>query len=208
MDISALIRKYESEPLDILETKIADDMKLAALSYRSYIEMLFYMEHTKRYKQSPGFERSTFNDYLEHRFNLAPSRYYNARKIYVQYPDEAEWLGVHFLQKVQRECGVEAIQPVVEELAKIDKMRETPITVADKDKIVKKYKKPPTKKSMKSALYWRQKYNEVKKQLEIALKEIDEKDEQIDKLQTTVAMLKAKLKREGLNGEFRPPACV
>lgn len=208
MDISALIRKYEAEPLDSIETKIADDMKLAALSYRSYIEMLFYMEHTKRYKQSPGFEHATFNDYLEHRFNLAPSRYYNARKIYVQYPDEASWLGVHFLMEVQRKCGVEAIQPVVEELAKIDKMRETPITVADKDKIVKKYQKPPTQKSMKSALYWRQKYNEVKKQLEIALKEIDEKDEQIDKLKITVAELKAKLRRDGLNGEFRPPACV
>lgn len=212
MSIDELIKKYGEESLDSIEKMIADDMKLAASAYRSYIEMLFYMEHTKRYKHSEGFEKATFDDYLRNKFNIAPHQYYAARKIYVQYPDEASWLGVYFLQKVQKDCGVEAIPMVVEEIREKESKRTTPLSVADREKIAMKYKKPPTPaeiaRRFKNASYWKAKYLECKRQLDAALQEIDEKDEQIAKLKATVEELKMKMRQQYLRDHPQLPAAT
>jgi len=115
-----------------------------------------------------------------------PGQYYAARKIYCQFPDEAEWLGVGFLAEVQRKCGVEALEPVIEELSKLDAARIGPVTVADKESIIKRYAKPATKKNDQPATVWRAKF-EAERQMRIALEaENKELTEQIEKLKATI----------------------
>lgn len=186
-----LKQQYDHLPIVEIESVVSDNIKGAAASYRKYVEVLAYLEHSRRYKDSEGYAKATFDDYLKHRFNLTAGAYYAARKIYCQFPSEAEWLGVGFLAEVQRKCGVEAIEPVVEELSRKDSARVGPITVADKEAILKKFAKPVTKKDIGSALTWKTKY-EAEHRLRLVLDaENKELLEQVAKLKATIRKYEA-----------------
>lgn len=180
-----LEQKYGSMSVTDIESVVQDNIAGQASAYRAYIEALAYLEHTRKYKQSKGYAKATFDTYLKHRFNITPSRYYHARKIYCQFPDEADWLGVGFLFTVQQKCGVEAIEPVIEDLKAKASSKAGPISVADREAILDKYKKP-AKKAADPASVWKAKYEaEVATRLMLEA-ENKELTEQVAKLKATL----------------------
>lgn len=181
-----LKQQYDTLSVPEVENVVSENIKGQAASYRKYIEALAYLEHSRRYKESEGYAKATFDSYIRHRFGLMPNQYYAARKIYCQFPDEAEWLGVGFLTEVQRKCGVESIEPIIEELGQRDAAKVGPITVADKEAIIKKYAKPITKKGVATAKVWMARF-EAEHRMRLALEEENkELEDQVKKLKAAL----------------------
>ena len=141
----AMLRKhYDEKPIEELEDLASNATTAWFENGILFINMMFYLERTRRYKENKRFAKSTFEEYIRIRHGLQPKKYYRDRLAYVNYPQETKEYGVGFVEKVKRKCGVLNFPKVVKDIKKAEKNKE-PLVQQEINEIIEKHstEKPP-----------------------------------------------------------------
>lgn len=196
---------YNPVSVGDLEKKAEKFMVDSVLSRKHFIEILFYLERTNRFKENRQFKNTTFKDYIKDRFYLRYGTYHKERIAFFTHPKEVEQYGVGVVNKVREKCGVLKVKKVFDEVKKAEIKK--PLTRENIENIINinaKQVKKKAKKITKDEAYYIKLCG--KKDLEIqALNQmIKDRDEQIDRLKATVQ--KEKKENEWLSKIFNIPS--
>lgn len=165
---------------------------------KNIIEILIYLKTSGRYKENHRYERSSFYQYIEDRFNIRKNTYMEMQIAFCKFPVETIEYGVGLVCKVRRLCG-----PVKSaNVFKLIKDTETYLNKEIKrewiEKIIQKHAIVPKKESADKvdwkALYEAEcaRHEKTKLMLKEANRLIIEKNEQIKKLKNTIKKLQDK----------------
>jgi soluble cytochrome b562 len=185
--------KFDSMDIGTLE-KMADDARTRSrVQQKEFIEILFYLRISKRWKENKRYAKSSFWAYIEDLFNMREKTYRESERAFVKFTSETVEHGVGLVAKIDRLCKSTDVKKVFQE---IDKAKEGKAVVSrDKiDKIINKHRDPekaiPERKDYK-ALYIREveAHQRTKETLKAALKEIEEMAGQIEKLKATAKIV-------------------
>jgi len=142
--IAMLKKHYDGKAIEELEDIASNATTAWFENGILFINMMFYLERTKRYKENKRFAKSTFEEYIRIRHGLQPKKYYRDRLAYVNYPEETREYGVGFVEKVKRKCGVLNFPKVVKDIKKAETNKE-PLIQQEINDIIEKHstEKPP-----------------------------------------------------------------
>ena len=76
--IKELKVKYDKQPITAIEKEAKSTQGRAKDVYSNFIEILFYLERTQRFKENSLYKKSTFNGYISFEYGLL----YNTYQLY------------------------------------------------------------------------------------------------------------------------------
>ena len=91
--------------IDQIESRIDGNIAKARTADQYMIESLIYLKTSGRYKENKRYERATFYDYVQDRFNLTRTKYMEMQAAYIRFPKECKSEGVGFVARVMRRCS-------------------------------------------------------------------------------------------------------
>ncbi len=184
--IAMLKKHYDEKPIEELEDLASNATTAWFENGILFINMMFYLERTKRYKENKRFAKSTFEEYIRIRHGLQPKKYYRDRLAYVNYPEETREYGVGFVEKVKNKCGVLNFPKVVKDIKKAEKNKE-PLVQQEINDIIEKHS---TVKPLASTLpVWI-----LQKEIDTLRQAVIDKDNTIKEQNDQIVRLKRTLK--------------
>jgi len=165
-------------------------------------EILSHYKLSNRFKNNMKYRNSSFGEFLLHEFQIDEKKQYNVWcSAYMHYPEEAKKIGPTLVVDIKQRCGSTKVPQIVEKIKQ--KEEETGKVLPLKsngnhpsiEKIIKPFLRPVPEKP-KSTL--RNDYKDSQKQLAQTKtvltdtrKELDEREEQVNKLKKTVIEMKS-----------------
>lgn len=179
---AAMYTAYDKKSIDEIE-KIADrSCQLSKESRKKFIEVLYYLQFTSRFRENKLYKKASFKDYIYDQFHLRETSYHNEKAAFFQFPDEAVTIGPGVITKARQKCGALKVKKVLAEIVKLPK--QTPEKI---NKIIFAHAKPvkpkPTKPDAKQLGLISDRAVEVAKQKTI---EAESLKTQVLKLKDTV----------------------
>jgi hypothetical protein len=182
--------KFDKFSLTELETKVEESAKDARDAQKMQIEVLFYLKVSGRYKENKRYEKATFYNYINDRFNIRTNTYMEMQMAFIKFPKETREFGVGVVSRVMRDCGAVKVKSVLEKLNSAQEASKTILKRAKIEGIIQSNSKPkPIKKEITD---WRLMYETelrnheaTKTKLHEALMTIGELNNQIKKLKMT-----------------------
>mgnify|MGYP003436705980 FL=1 len=143
-----------------------------------------------RYKENKRYEKATFYNYINDRFNIRTNTYMEMQMAFIKFPKETREFGVGVVSRVMRDCGAVKVKSVLEKLNSAPEASKTILKRAKIEEIIQSNSKPkPIKKEITD---WRLMYETelrnheaTKTKLHEALMTIRELNNQIKKLKMT-----------------------
>jgi len=141
-----IIKKYQDSSVEKIETA-CQALRLSYTNARqSFIEMLFYLHETKRFRENPKFKKAIFKDYIWGMFSITEAQYYKERKAFALYPKEVEKNGIGTVVKVVSLIKTENHAKVFDTIKSIQVKRKTPVKQHEINRIIENH---ITKKKIK-----------------------------------------------------------
>lgn len=179
--LESLRNKYDRFNIGALEGIAESALMISAEQLTKSIEILFYFERTKRFRENKQYENSSFNDYLKNRYAMAWHKYHYLRLAITRYPDMVFKYGIGVVEEAVRKC--ENPQKV---LTIIDEKKADTKEIKE---IIKKHKRPVKKKEDHT-----KSFETAIDKLKTRLKESDDSNKQmagqIKKLKKTIEKYK------------------
>ena len=173
-----------------IEEYAESSLEQAVEGRKVFIETLFYLQRTNRFKENPRYKNSEFKDYLRDKFRLSPAAYHDERLALTNNMAEVREYGLDTVIKIKKNAGALAGVKVFREIQRATKKNKRPPSLELINTTIKKYSCPvPPTVPIEKVDYerkWREEF-ELRKALEL---EIEEKDERIGKLIKTVESLR------------------
>ncbi len=172
---------YDELPIAKVE-KTAISCQTSAKNIRKkFIEVLYYLQFTSRYKENKKYKNATFESYIYDQYHLRITSFDKEKIAFLLYPKQAVNLGPGIITKVRAKCGVLKTPKVLKE---IQASQQTPAKI---EKIIEKYAKPvkptPVKPSISHIEKALDRSQEDTRQI---VKRASDYLRQIDKLKNTV----------------------
>lgn len=153
MTLTELKEKYgEMTPVQLDKKALTLKDNLDS-SDKELTEILFWMDHTKRFRELKMFRDSDFGHYLRARFNMTEAQFKLKRFAYIKHQDEVEKYGVGTVTEIVRKVGEKQLTKVVQSMEKrLNAKKPEPLYQAMKKAIseVEPKKKPVAKKIIES----------------------------------------------------------
>jgi len=188
--IKQLKAKYDSQPIKAIEKEAKTTQVQAKDVYGNFVEILFYLERTQRFKENPLYKKSTFNGYLSFEYGLLYNSYHEKRLAMSNFPEFSKKYTPQLYSAIKKKCGSDKVAGVVKEIEAKDAKLKRPLDRAGIQEIIDKNRKPVKPKAEKPDVKMLQDkvitFQESSKKLE---KVVMTKDEQITKLKATVKRL-------------------
>jgi len=185
----APVSPFAGLPISDLESYVDNCIVDARVAQKEMVEVLLYLKVTGRYKENKRYERATFYQYIEDRFNIRKGTYMEMQRAFAKFPQETVEFGVGLVSKVIRQCGPVRSGKV---LADLLKAKETAKTELKRAKIEKIIQDNTTRRIKKSFTDWRAMYEaeaaahqKTKDDLSAAYARINELEEQVVRLERT-----------------------
>jgi hypothetical protein len=184
------VTKYDGVSITELETKIEKLHILSREHQKEMYECLEYLRTSYRYKENPHYKKSSFWAYLEDRFTIREGTYRENVRAFSKFPTYAIEYGVGMVAKIDRVCGGMKVDKVISEIQHEAAAHKTPMSRKNMETIIEKYRKTPKVKREITdwkAMYEHEKatHDKTKEALRVAMKKINELNEQIEKLKVT-----------------------
>ena len=180
---------FASLSITDLEARVENCVIGARAAQKEMIGVLLYLKVTGRYKENKRYERATFYQYIEDRFNIRKGTYMEMQRAFAKFPQETVEFGVGLVSKVIRQCGPVRSGKVLAELLKA---KETAKTELKRAKIEKIIQDNTTRRIKKSFTDWRAMYEaeaaahqKTKDDLSAAYARINELEKQVVRLERT-----------------------
>ncbi len=176
-------KELNKKTLATIEKEALTAMIESNATRKTFIELLFYLESTNRFREDPMHKNSSFRVYLRDKFCLTYHTYRTERTAFIQFPVEAKKYGPGSIARIQRNCGGQGkIPKVLKAIEKKQATLKTPMRAEQIEKVVKQYEKPHKRKPVAEC----QNCLTLKKKLDDAQATITEQAGQIEKLKKTV----------------------
>lgn len=210
--IKQLKAKYDKQTIKAIEKEAKATQGQAKDVYYNFIEILFYLERTQRFKENPLYKKSTFQQYLPFAYGIRFTTYHEARLALSNFPEFSKKYTPQLVKAIKEKCGADKVPAIIKEIEAKDTSLKKPLPREGIQAIIDKNRKPVKPQTPKPDVKILQDkvvtFQESAKKLE---KVVLTKDEQITKLKATVKRLTAEieaLKRENeaLTAAARPIA--
>lgn len=188
MRLEDLKKQYDAMSIADLEVTARDANASQAASHKQFIGIMFYLEHTKRFKENPIYANSTFAAYVKAIYGLSFQTYERYRFAYFRYEKESDEFGAGTIMHIVNRTGREAVSDVIKDFRK-----EKKLNPGKMETIIEKYAKPRLKARKARPTYKdieRELIAEKKKNAELH-KMLKARDEQIERLKATVRKYEA-----------------
>lgn len=202
-----LKKKYDGKLIDVLETQAGECRLLSRKNDREFIEILYYLKVTNRYKENKRYCKETFYSYIKDRFSLLKGTFEEKRKVYGDYPDEAGIYGPGLVAKTLKVCGSQNVKEVFTQICKAEENRKTPLSRERIDSIIEQ-NRTEIKKEIKD---WRAMYlaevaahEKTKVYLQEAMKKVKLLEGQIERLKKTAESFS--VIRKTVEAHYQQPA--
>lgn len=181
--------KFEKQNINAIE-KVAESFYVSSsVNRQRFIEVLFYLECTKRFRENRAFKDATFKRYLMDKFNTRYITYWNERYAFLQFKEVSSNpnIGPGVVIKAKHFCGEEH-HKAIKEISDIPEGKINRILI---DKIINKFRKPVIQKPVVDLDEAKRTKEKILNDLNESIKDTEEKDKQIERLKATVLSLKA-----------------
>jgi hypothetical protein len=178
---------YDGKDISTIEREAFGANKAHATAHETFIGILFYLQHTKRYRENKAYKERPFTEYVKNVFGISFQTYEYHRFAYFQHPKETRTFGPEVIRKIAAKCGREMVGKVISEVeeGKNSIKKADPETI---QKAIDKYAKPKLKARKDRPSYRdleRELVAEKKKNTELTMA-LKERDEQIERLKKTI----------------------
>lgn len=103
--IKELKQIYDSQTIAAIEDMAKNRQKTSETSRSEFIEMLYYLRHTKRWRENPQYARASFDDYLRGRFMMSESKFDKERQAYICFPEATSKFGAGVVNRAISKIG-------------------------------------------------------------------------------------------------------
>lgn len=194
MKIEELKKLYDKQPLQSLESTAKEYLRNTYKYRENFINLMFYLESTSRYKEDPVYKNEPFKKYIFEQFGTAQTTYENERWAFKTHPGHSEKYGPHLVNSIEEKCGRLKIVKVFSQIEKCQAKRKTELTRSDIQKIIDQNKKPekPKPVQLDTVTSLRSELEQARKTIAGLSTTNSEQAAQIGKLKTTVVFYKEK----------------
>ena len=188
MLIEDLKKKYDSKPINEVESDCKKNADSASDNRKEFILGLYYLDRTKRYKENPVYAKSTLETYIRSMCNLRKATYEKERFAFISHPSSAKKWGVGLISRIQKSCGAGNVPNIML------KINAIPNATHDKiEKVIIQNSKPRPDNKVQVETKINLESDNIRKGKAIAeyIQTINEKDTQIARMRETIMNLKA-----------------
>lgn len=140
--IDELKELYDMKPIEEIETEAWDYRMGMKDIYTLFIETLFYLERTQRYKENPRYKKSEFREYCYYEFQIRFTAYHNARIAMQNFPAFTGRYSPGLVAVIKRRCGIDKLKTVIDQIT-VKEQKEKRLLAPDKiTGIINRYRKP------------------------------------------------------------------
>jgi hypothetical protein len=118
MVFDELKKKYDSLEITEIESEMERHGRFSIQHRKEFIFGLYYLERTKRYRESGRFKAASFDVYLRSVFNLSIQKYEEERKAFIVYPEESQKHGVGIVVNIIKKCGALKAESAIKAIGK------------------------------------------------------------------------------------------
>jgi hypothetical protein len=180
----AMKQKLDGKTIKQIENFAANENKKSVEHRRQFIETLYYLRKTKRYRENPVYKNAGFSTYISGVFMMNETAFENERRAYVIYPEQSKKLGPGVVSKAIKVCGLRGAEKPLEtimSMPKADAKTASDLIEASRPKRdVEFIAKSPTKSELRKEI------EEHLQTIHAQAEEIDELTEQVNRLKKTV----------------------
>jgi hypothetical protein len=175
--------KYDGQKIDVIEANASGAAATSLAARKEFIEALWYLQKTQRFRENADYKASTFERYLRDRFNITRAKYESERGIVFNHLPHAEALGIGKVEQVLKTLGRKDGGKALDDALRAAR----PLTAINQkiEKIIKQ-KTPPPAAPSSPGLYTESEVERLKTELRDANREIADLHAQIARLKRTV----------------------
>ena len=140
MKLETMKKQYDSKTILEIEGQIEGARETVYDAMVRQIEMLYYLDRTKRFRENKRYKDSTFETYIKGRFNITPNAYHEKRLALGWYPKESKDLGIGTVMRIHRDC--EDRDRVFGQIGKEQQARKTPLPQKKIEEIIQTHRRP------------------------------------------------------------------
>lgn len=180
-------KKYDGMSLSGIETDITLKKESSLKSRKEFIEGLYYLETTKRFRDDKKYKNSQFSTYIMDKFQLRITTYHKEKFAFLKFPEASEKHGPGLINKVKSRCGVGNVQKIIKEIeTKPDISRENIEKLIEKNTTKERPELPkaPTYRELQFRVI------ELEAENKKLSDEVGKHLDQIERLKSTVGKLK------------------
>ena len=147
--IKQLKAKYDNQPIKAIEKEAKTTQGQAKDVYFGFIEILFYLERTQRFKENPLYKKSSFHQYLSFEYGVRFTTYHDTRLALGNFPEFSKKFTPQLVTSIRQKCGAVKLPHIINEIEVKDDGSKKPLTREGIQIIIDKNKKPLKPKSEK-----------------------------------------------------------
>lgn len=117
--IEKLKRCYDGKSIQEIESVAMAALRESESNRRQFIEALYFLRHTKRFRENTGYKNATFDCYLRGRFMMTEAGFDKERIAYICFPEAAERYGPGIVGRVVSKVGTIRAGRVFKGLSKL-----------------------------------------------------------------------------------------
>lgn len=191
--LDELRKVLDSKTISQIEDGAKEAMATSMATRREFIETMYYLERTGRWKENVRFREASFGTYLRDIYMLTIGTYDQERIAFIKHPLESNEFGIGTVVNARKRCPALEVPKVFEEIRAVQQKTGRPANHIAIGKIIEGHARPVAKNAAiipKTELY--RQVAEMKATLLEKEQKIKEMVSQIRKLKATVQKLKAK----------------
>jgi hypothetical protein len=185
---------YDKKKVSQIEAEAKETQGKSKDIYVVFLETLFYLERSHRFRENPTYTKSSFETYIQAEYGMSHRAYLDHRQAYAIHPDIAFRHSPALFASAKKKCGAEKVGHVFKEVQKKERTLNRPIRVDEIKAIIHQNAKPTKPAAPKPDITTLQVQVEKTQQVEQELKAVEKtvlsKDEQIEKLKAAVLKYK------------------
>jgi len=104
--IEELKKQYDGQALDSIEALAEKQLGAAKAWRRRFVELLYYLRHTNRWRENAQYADASFDAYLRGRFMMTESAFDKERRAYICFPEETVKYGAGAVNRAIGRVGM------------------------------------------------------------------------------------------------------
>ena len=184
-------KKYKTMSISDLEMECQSCQGAEMAARKRFIGILGYLKITKRYRENVRFKQASFGVYLEQKFYMSERKFNDERLAFNQYADRCQETSVATVVKIIKKVPVLNHYKVFDKIVRAKKKANGEISQYRVEKIIDQFTPTPkAKPGGKTIREYEAEIVDLKARLMDAEATIKGQEEQIERLENTIAKYK------------------
>lgn len=140
-ELESLNKIYAKRSIEAIEKEALGACQLSLDHRQRFIEVLWYLRHSNRFKENPQFKSSTFDQYVKARFGITEVAFDLERRAFFQYGDKVDGLGMGIVKKVLAQVPAPMHVKALEQIRRVSTTPGSPPLWDVAKEVIKRHRK-------------------------------------------------------------------